>query len=333
MNNSRMSAPNMIPNMPGGAMNFPSGIQGGASNYLSYSNPRTSLNPPVMSSTYDQLNVQQQNQRFGLPQSESFSHNTSHSNDMQANNTMILNEHQDPTTQQLLNKPSNELSAADIFQIVQLANRDIHTKIDNLAQDVSTKITTLQNQIHILEKENKKKDEDISILKYTMTAMQRSLNMIDSKERSNNVVIYGIPEGEIRTDDAILSTDIDKIKCVLRVIGCNHFDDAAVRDWDVSRIGQPRDNYNRVIKVKLASTEDRDEFMKNSKNLKEAEERWKKVYIKKDEHPVYLSEKSRLRAKMLDLKKKPENNGKKIVIKEGKLMIDATVVDKNIFFS
>ena len=48
---------------------------------------------------------------------------------------------------------------------------------------------------------------------------------------------------------------------------------------------------------------------------------------------MYLSEKSRLRAKMLDLKKKTENDGKEIVIKEGKLMIDATVVDKNVFFS
>ena len=73
--------------------------------------------------------------------------------------------------------------------------------------------------------------------------------------------------------------------------------------------------------------------MKNSKNLKEADETWKKVYIKKDEHPVYLSEKKRLRTKMLDLKKKPENDGKEIMIKEGKLTVDATVVDKNIFFS
>ena len=142
MNNSRMSTPNMIPNMQGGAMNFPSEIPGSASSYLSYSNPRISMNPPVMSSTNNQMNVQQQNQRFDHPQNEGFSHViTSHSNDIQANNTMMnrsLNERQDPTIQQLLNKPSNNLSAADIFQIIQLANRDIHTKIDNLAQDVNT---------------------------------------------------------------------------------------------------------------------------------------------------------------------------------------------------
>ena len=36
---------------------------------------------------------------------------------------------------------------------------------------------------------------------------------------------------------------------------------------------------------------------------------------------------------MLDLKRKPENDGKEIMIKEGKLTVDATVVDKNIFFS
>ena len=325
----------MVPNMQSGAMNFPSGMQGGASNYPSYTNPR--MNPPIMSNANDLMNMQRQNQRFGPPQSGNVSYmNTSHNNDIPADDRMInqiSSQNQDPTIQQLMNKPSNELSAADIFQIVQLANRDIHSKIDNLAQNLETKITTLQNQIQILEKENQKKDEDISIMKYTMTAMQRSLNMIDSTERSNNVVIYGIPEEEIRTENEVISTDIAKIKRILRVIGCNHFDEEAIENWDVSRIGQARDNYNRIIKVKLASKEDRDEFMKNSKNLKEADETWKKVYIKKDEHPVYLSEKKRLRTKMLDLKKKPENDGKEIMIKEGKLTVDATVVDKNIFFS
>ena len=86
-----------------------------------------------------------------------------------------------------------------------------------------------------------------------------------------------------------------------------------------------------MIKIKCGSKENRNELTKNSNKLKEADETWKRVYIRKDEHPVYLAEKNRLRKKMLELKKVEENKTKEIIIKDGKLLMNGVVVDKNTF--
>ena len=59
---------------------------------------------------------------------------------------------------------------------------------------------------------------------------------------------------------------------------------------------------------------------------------WCKVFIKKDQHPVYLSENNRLRKKAYTLKKTAGNENKEIKIVKGNLLIDNVTVDKNLFF-
>ena len=51
-------------------------------------------------------------------------------------------------------------------------------------------------------------------------------------------------------------------------------------------------------------------FLKNTANLKDANEPWKRVFIKKDLHPVYVKENNRIRKKMYALKQDPANNNK-----------------------
>lgn len=235
----------------------------------------------------------------------------------------------DPAMQELMSKTPGELSAADFFQICQMANKEIHTKIDDLSKFCNKEFTSMKNTIKILEDDKKKKDEEIQTLKYTIVGMQRSLNMIDSDGRDKNAVIYGVPENEINN----LVNDEEKIKHILGLINCPIFDGDAFNQLTIERIGKPRENYNRVIKIKCGSKENRNELTKNSNKLKEADETWKRVYIRKDEHPVYLAEKNRLRKKMLELKKVEENKTKEIIIKDGKLLMNGVVVDKNTFFA
>ena len=148
----------------------------------------------------------------------------------------------DTSLQQLLAKPSNELNAGDILQIVQIANKSINDKIDNLSNEMNTKITSLKGQIKNLEKVNKEKDDDISVLKYTITGMQRSLNMIDSKERNTNVIITGVPETDIviQNEEEVhrttLSEDKEKIRWILKLIDCHHFDEVEAFCTNLSNI-------------------------------------------------------------------------------------------------
>ena len=57
----------------------------------------------------------------------------------------------------------------------------------------------------------------------------------------------------------------------------------------------------------------------------------KKVYIKKDTHPVYVQETNRLRAKMKELQAIPANKDK-VKIVDGKLELDGVTIDRNTFF-
>ena len=125
-----------------------------------------------------------------------------------------------------------------------------------------------------------------------------------------------------------MNNDADKIERLSIIMGCR----TDIDNMEISRIGRPRDGFNRAVKIIFSSTEERNEFTKNSKKLKECNGIWKKVYVKKDENPVYAAENFRLRKEFKALKENPENAGKSVVFKDGKIMIDEVVVDKNYFF-
>ena len=54
--------------------------------------------------------------------------------------------------------------------------------------------------------------------------------------------------------------------------------------------------------------------------------------MKKDLHPVIVQENNRLRIKKKNLQKLDENKDKVVKIEKGKLTIDGTMVDQNMFF-
>ncbi len=231
----------------------------------------------------------------------------------------------------IVNKPGSELSANDIYTIVTAAIQGTNKKIDDLKDNIQNKIVTLENKVKILENENEKKDEDINILKHTVVSMQKAFNSMDQGERSKNAVIQHLSEKDIYENESgiNLTNDLDKIRQICKVMNCNLDEDSLN---DVSRIGKVREGVPRMLKLVFASMKDRDAFVKNSSRLKEAPEMWKKVYIKKDQHPVYVAENHRLRKKMVDLRKLPENKDKEILIKDGKLTVQGSVVDQNLFF-
>ena len=192
---------------------------------------------------------------------------------------------------------------------------------------------TLENKVKILETENEKKDEDINLLKHTVINMQKAFNSIDQRERSTKAIIQHLLEKDMDGNGPgeKLTNDIEKISQICNFMGSD-LNEESLQNLDISRIGKVRDGMPRMIKIVFPSVNERDAFVKNSSKLKEAPETWKKVYIKKDQHPVYAAENNRLRRKMVDMRKLPENKDKEVIIKDGKLTINGTIVDKNLFF-
>ena len=91
-----------------------------------------------------------------------------------------------------------------------------------------------------------------------------------------------------------------------------------------------------MLKVVFPDKESRDGVVEKSKDLKDLGEPWNKVFLNRDEHPVYRSENNRLRRKMNEYRKKPEfqdNPKEHVKIVKGELTVDGNVVDRNTFKS
>ena len=163
--------------------------------------------------------------------------------------------------------------------------------------------------------------------------LQKCLNNIDSEERNKNVIIMGVPEEDINLIGNItLKNDYEKISHILRITENNYFSNDAIENPIMKRLVAEKAGYNRIIKITLPFTNDRNEFIKNSIKLKDSGEPWKKIFIKKDQHPVYLAENNRLRKKLHKLKQTAGYENKEIKIVDGKLLVDKIPIDKNSFF-
>ena len=246
----------------------------------------------------------------------------------------------DPTKtipEDILNKTGADLSGTDLYQIVTAAMHGTNQKIDKLDKDIQSKMITLENKVKILESERAKKDEDIERLKHTVVSMQKALSSIDQEKRNVNAIISGLSETEINVPGdqeqaaMTLRDDTSKVKYISKIMG-SEMTENVLEGIVVSRIGNPRDGMDRMVKVTFLNTEDRNNFVKNSNKLKTASDLWKKVYVKKDQHPVYANENNRLRRKMGELRRDPTNADKTIALKDGKLTVDGNIVDHDLFF-
>ena len=103
--------------------------------------------------------------------------------------------------------------------------------------------------------------------------------------------------------------------------------------FEFSRIGNPVNGKTRLLKINVGSKEMRDKICDESKKLKLLPDPWKKIYINKDVHPVYLKENQRIRKAMQELKKVPgyEHQTGRVKLENGKLTVDGRVVDNNLF--
>ena len=241
----------------------------------------------------------------------------------------------------LISKSGSELSATDLYRIVSAAMKETNQKIDKIDKDIQNRMVTLENRVKILESEGEKKDEDIEQLKHTVISMQRALNSIDQEQRSVNAIISGLSEdkivipGDQENRPVSLEDDMSKIKYIAKLmeIETNEgTDEDIIRNITISRIGKPREGMHRMIKLVFLNMEDRNNFVKNSSKMKTAPDTWKRVYIKKDQHPVYANENNRLRKKLGTLRRDPINAEKAVILKDGKITVDGTMVDQNLFF-
>ena len=151
----------------------------------------------------------------------------------------------------------------------------------------------LQTKVQVLENELKKEVARNEQLTSVMVNMQKCLNQIDADKRVTNVVINGLSEEVMTTnDDTDLVEDNAKVKYLLHNIGIIDID-AEIDAFEYNRIGIPDARKKRLLKVNVRNKETRDKICQETKKIKLLPAPWKSVYIDKDVHPVCLKENQR----------------------------------------
>ncbi len=101
----------------------------------------------------------------------------------------------------------------------------------------------------------------------------------------------------------------------------------------ITRLGAPApDKTRRPIKVIVASTQTRKNILNDTRKLKQAQDPFSKIYVKKDTHPGIRKEMSRIWASEKREKENPENQGCDSQVKydwaSRTLTVDSTIVDR-----
>ena len=141
-------------------------------------------------------------------------------------------------------------------------------------------------QIEDLRKQLRNQDEVNAKQSEVIAKQQKYLEQIDRKERECNIVILGVPEDGAPLDDA--TNDCDKVKKIWNAASIT------TEMKSLRRLGRPDSNKKRPILVVVPSRGDRDSVLEKAKELNDAGEVYKYIYIKKDIHPSVREEWKRL---------------------------------------
>ena len=167
-------------------------------------------------------------------------------------------------------------------------------KVDEIEKETK-KIYPLQGQVK-LQMENNYIDEKIETLTLIIVGLQKNLNKIDGESRNCSVIITGVPEKNLVlpvtstdwVDSPPIPTDLKKSRDILCITHTSII--TPINNLLLHKLVKNTKG-NRAIKVQLPSNEERDNLLKNMQKLKDAGELWKKIYLKKDLHPIYTERK------------------------------------------
>ena len=163
--------------------------------------------------------------------------------------------------------------------------------------------------------------ETVELQKKTVHQQQVFLEHLANKDRVNNLIITGIPEGD---DTKSIDELITSLLPEENIKNDQDFQMKRLGNNDTARKPRPI-----LLQFHQGAINKRKKMLQNNKKLKDIE-RFNKVYIKPDQHPVFRKEHMRLRKVAYEERKKPENQGCNVVYKgkEGVVTKDGIVIDK-----
>ena len=104
-------------------------------------------------------------------------------------------------------KSLGSLTVADLVQILQ----PIQTSVEEIKTTLTQQMGALQTKVQVLENELKKEVTKNEQLTSAIVSMQKCLNQIDVEKRVTNLMISGLPEEDMRTDENTNLVGVTKV--------------------------------------------------------------------------------------------------------------------------
>jgi hypothetical protein len=192
--------------------------------------------------------------------------------------------------------------------------------------DMKISITEVETQL--MEKFSSRVEgleEKIKVLEASTLLHQKALDSWDWEKRKKNLIVRGLPEGEMSIDGKDVKDDKSKVIEVLKKVGGN----LEMVD-DFFRLGKREEGRSRLLIVKFVRSREKFAIKENSKKLKEAGPMWAKVFIFNDEPLPYREEMKRLNIVFKAEKTNPDNAGKTVIFdrKKKEVSVDGVCVDR-----
>jgi hypothetical protein len=210
---------------------------------------------------------------------------------------------------------------------VQEAVAEANTGLSAKLGDTVSRITNLEQHKELINAELQQLKEENQQITESLMNHQKYLEGLEARKRAGNIIITGLPEGDINIGGMTYNSDEDKVEKLLDEIG-----QPLVMVGECIRLGQVNTTNTRprILKVTLRNAEDRKGILQNTNQLKEKEPPLNTIYIKKDVHPAVRKELGRLRQVVKDEKKRAENEGRTVSYDAANrcVKVDETVIDK-----
>lgn len=195
-----------------------------------------------------------------------------------------------------------------------------------LRQELDTKLSALQETITSLMKKNESLEE-------LVVKQQIQIENLERENRAKNIIVSGIPEGDLRVVDengitTTIKDDLNKVLHVLTLTGPAFSPDKLKKVQRLGKLksGQDQTQRPRLLKVKMDSVDSLYPILASTKDFRNRPE-LKGIYINQDRPPLTRKEDKRLRDALRA--KRAEFPNSKIFIKSGKLFVDNTAVDQH----
>lgn len=211
----------------------------------------------------------------------------------------------------------------ELHSLLQLMRNEMNNGFQEV-KDLKEENQKLKNEITILQNENVSIRDQMDKLVSTIECQQSFLEHLDTKERENNIIIFGLEEKEPLDQ---CNTDEAKVELLLKSLDQENFCQLV---FTCKRLGESKEGQSsRPLLVILPSGDIRKAVLAKTKILVQ-HRLFRNIKIKKDQSPAIRREWGRLFRVEKEEMKKPENAGHQINFdkKKRQILRDGVVIDR-----